>query len=216
MKLYVAVYTCKRDEHLSLHKAETLDLIGCTRPYYFYYGMDEPTPPPCLCENPQLPTTVLECVEEYENFPVKTYGLCKHALETDDTWTHLLKTDVNRTIFYIDWEKASEADFAGMVLPWEGGREYRFAEFHEPILREPYLGPLSKQYCGGPAYIISRRLAKLIVERGVWAARSMKSEDMYVGLVAEQNGIVPVPAIRYYEDGGTISNFMAEWATPGV
>ena len=207
MKLFVAVYTCMRDRAISQHKVENLDRVGCARPYHFYYGTGNGTPGPHENGDPTLPAHVLGCRDNYENLPLKTYGVCKHALETDENWTHLLKTDVNRDIFLIDWDVMRDADYAGMIVPWPGERAYRVGDMSEPLLRAPYLGPLPPCYCGGPAYIISRTLAAMIMIKGAWAARGINAEDEWVGLVAAENGIAPIPAIRYRDDDGLPSNF---------
>jgi len=208
MKLYTAVYTCTRDEYLSAHKAENLDGVGCERPYHFFYGHPAESLPDFLDRRASLPTVLLGCNDNYENQALKTFALCKHALETDETWTHLLKTDVNRDTFFINWDMVEQSDYAGMVVHDVTERTYGIKRMSEPILREAYQGPIPRYYAGGCAYIISRKLAQHIVAKGAWYARGFTAEDMYVGMVAEEFGIPLVAAISYYEMDGLPSGLV--------
>lgn len=146
------------------------------------------------------------CHGTRDNMALKTYGMMKHALESDPCWTHLLKTDVLCQITCIKFDLLEQSDFGGhAVAPDNEDNDWRRRvyknEEREPLLREPWRGKLPAHWCSGTAYAVSRRLAEWIVQRGAWAARGWFAEDLMVAAIAEEHGLHPVPCISFRSKG---------------
>ena len=192
MKIHHAIFIHGKDNKLAVRHTLDVQSLGPRMEHYLYYGLDET---PCLDWGPGDWRISLGVHGSRDNMALKVYGLMKHAL-TIPGWTHLFKTDVNTIINKVDWEAVEKADYAGLVVKGPAERTYKNEE-REPLLREPYLGPMAKLWCGGSGYFVSRRLAQMVVDRGAWAARGHYAEDQMVAMIAEENGIVPVPAVAY-------------------
>jgi len=193
LEVYSAIICCERDEHLVQRHIDHLrnDVSGAIEQQCVYYGRS-------LTEREQpyaSPSFVVGALDIYENLPLKTYCMLEHALRSN--WDVLLKTDVNAAITSIDWAPIVASDLCGFVCDHVGGRRAHAAKVTQACLAEPYSGPLPGRWIGGPAYTVSRRLAKLVVARGVWFARSHVYEDQMVSLVAEEHGIIAEQAIMY-------------------
>lgn len=201
VKLFNAVILCKRDERFIEWHIQRLNELGVPMERWFYYGVDPQNGLP-TCNHTYW---VVDALELYENLPVKTYGLLKHALTRPD-WTHLLKTDVNSYPYGVDWEAVKQHDMVGYWSDRPPGRNGHLRRVRQGILNESYTGPLPGQWCGGPAYIISRRLAEKVVERGVWYARGCAYEDVMVSVIANESGMPPQPGLGYFTDGRRYHN----------
>ena len=194
MKLYHAIICCPRDvrwvpwhvKHVDSRLSEKL-VHRCV-----YFGQPLDGQPPQCSEAHH----VVGALDTYENLPVKTYCLMEHALEKKD-WDVLLKTDCNAEIKSVDWDKCGRYELTGFVSTLSGVRLCHAGRVFESALNESYGGTLPRRWVGGPAYAVSRRLAKLIVARGVWYARSHAYEDQMISLVAEEHGIPAEQAIVY-------------------
>ena len=195
MNLYHAIFCCNRDSHyLASHVANVDALLRPTH-RCVYYGIPLDGKEPC-CD---IPYHVVDALDIYENLPVKTWCLLKHALQRKD-WDVLLKTDANTLIADIDLELVSAHSIVGYVAKATSVRLYHTHIVHQRALSNPYDGPLpTGLWVGGPAYTISRQLAEMVVAKGVWYARGHAYEDQMVSLVAEENGFVAQQGIHYKE-----------------
>lgn len=210
MIVYNGIYIIERDNghvraHMKALRATKMEMQHC-----LYYSQDCHAPAQWHMEFPagqehKAWVHHVRCAASRDNMPLKTYGMLRHALTVPD-WTHFFKTDANVIIHSIDWETVKGSEYAGLLVgprnvKPSGGREYKNGE-REPLLREPYLGKMPLYWCGGSGYIVSRRLAQLVVDRGAWAARGHFAEDAMVAVVAEENGIMPVAAVSYGDHKG--------------
>lgn len=197
MEIYNAICIHNAYNHfLPSHLGALAKLGRAVSPPCLYYG--DNGQPPAGWEDKAVR---LGLTEVYDNLALKTYAMLRHALLFDG-WTHFFKTDVNSIVHTVDWEAVASSEYAGLVItprpdgaPY-GGRVYG-NHLRQPILREPYLGKMAHFWCGGSGYFIGRRLAVEVVGRGAWAARGYFAEDNMVGVVAEEIGIIPAPAVAY-------------------
>jgi len=189
MRIYHGIICCARDEALIPAHVANVDCFLSPVHRCAYFG-DGPKP------TYDIPVHQVGARESYENLPVKTFCMLEHALRHTD-WFGLLKTDVNASLDEIDLDACRRHHLVGYVADVPGYRTGHLERVAEQALDKPYDGPLARQWVGGPAYYVSRRLAALVVARGVWYARGHAYEDHMVSLVAEENGIVPVQGIRY-------------------
>jgi len=188
MILYNAILCCDRDSRFVQSHIHHLDKLS-PMSHCVYYAMGS-TPVLSAAHH------IVGCSEGFDELTTKVYGMFKHAL-TVPGWTHLLKTDVNTRITKVDWDVVERSELTGYVGYFTPPRTIPFDKFRQPILREQYYGPLPPSWVGGPAYAISRNLTERIVERGVWDSRRYMFEDIWVSLVAWQNGITPASGIGY-------------------
>lgn len=205
MRIYNGIFCCERDNHHVSEHIASLKELAVPMVHCLYYGMGQK-----VVED--VPHHVVGVHELYENLPMKTYCMLEHALRTAD-WDRFLKTDVNSKVLSVDWQMVEEHDLVGYLALQPGCRAGKEEhprlwarilppnKISQPALVEPYLGHLSEWWVGGPAYVLSRRLAQRIVDRGIWAARAYAAEDMMVCSVAMQNGIRPVAGVGYFTDG---------------
>lgn len=207
MKLYNGIIIYDRDNHLAQTHLKSLAKLGKQMEHCFYYGMDShPAEGITYC--------VVDIEERYENLPMKTYCMFKHALKFE--WDRFLKTDANAKVHSVKWDIVKRTDLTGFLavtpesriggptLPVFGGRVLNRKLIHQPALGEPYLGPQSEYWVGGPAYIVSRRLAEAVVQRGIWAARAFAAEDMMVSTVAMQHSMTIEAGVGYISDTGRL------------
>lgn len=206
MKLYSGILVCDRDNDLAKEHVRGLAEWG-EMEHCLYYGMDQ---------HPVegLQYHIVGIHELYENLPMKTYCMFKHALERP--WTHLLKTDVNARVHSIRWDVVREADLTGFlsvsrdsrigkgVRLVSAGRILPPQSVTQPALLEEYRGPQSERWVGGPAYIVSRRLAELVVGLGIWQARAFAAEDIMVSTVAQHHGMRIEAGLGYISDSGVL------------
>lgn len=196
MQLFHAIVVCKRDEHLIPWHVEQVARLGIPMVRWCYYGTPlDGLPPTCREQYHVVPA-----LELYENLPVKTYCLLRHAL-TIPGWTHLLKTDVNSYPTSLDVSALERANMIGYRCSTFPGRVGHITKVSQKALAEPYRGDLPQVWCGGPAYAISRLLALKVVQRGVWYARGWPYEDVMVSMIATMEGMPPETGIGYQSDG---------------
>lgn len=195
MILYHAILTCKRDEGCLQRHVMRVDSVYVPQFRWCYYAKD------IAGREPDCPIQhhVVDCLELYENLPVKVCGIMAHAL-TVDGWTHLMKADVNKWITAIDLANIEQADLAGFVGKQEPGRTGHVGRVSQGILNEDYRGPLPSRWCGGPAYIVSRRLAEKIVSKGAWWCRQWPWEDVMVGMIAKEYNMTVLPGLGVWDD----------------
>lgn len=183
-------------------------VIECTPAHRFvYYGTETVLPTEDQC-HPEY-VHVLQMRECYENLPLKTFGMLKHAL-TFRNWDRLLKTDVNSRIGAFDAKAAVIQDLIGYCAYRENGRKTISRNYHagrcaDKILDDPWMDDEPFSWIGGPAYMLSRRLAAYIVSKGAWWARSWPYEDIMVSAAADEIGHPAAPGIGYYSDQDNFS-----------
>lgn len=194
IQIYHAVFCCERDEGLLKDHVREIKGFGVPMQRCVYFGVANREP---YC--PSVLYHVVGADDTYENLPVKTFCMMEHALAAGD-WDVLLKTDVNAKGIEIDWPQCDRYELVGMVSDTLGSRVNHRHNVKQPALREPYCGPMPARWVGGPAYCVSRRLARLVVASGVWAARGFAYEDQMVSLIAEQNGIAAQQGITWTAD----------------
>lgn len=205
LSVYNGIFCCERDNgYADWHIAGLKALRGPIVSHCLYYGMGQQ-------HHPAFPCHEVGAYETYQNLPLKTYGMFKHAL-TIPGWTHLLKTDVNAEVVRIKWNVVESHDLVGFVgltkdsrigfveTPVLCGRMPPTEPITEPILNEPFLGILAERWVGGPAYVVSRKLAELVVSHGVWYCRGFPFEDQMVSVVALQHGIRAEAGVGYIAD----------------
>lgn len=206
--LYNAVFVYEPDnKYVQRHKTHIRSVWNDPDHFkqVFYYGLNQHPMGDCDWH-------VLGHYDNYESLALKTYGLMKHALESDFPWQRLLKTDVNTELFNVNWEAVFEHDFCGYVMPPGPGGEstlsgnHHFWRVSQPIMAQPYNGPKPLYWVGGPAYTVSRRLAQMVVDRGPWAARGHAAEDWMVSMIAQDNNIRPQPGVGYFSEGKGFTN----------
>ena len=200
MNLFHAVIVCPRDGNLARWHVEHVDDLKLPIGHrYFYCGI--PTQGEACKLDGNYQVYEIPFLELYENLPLKTYGLMKHAL-TFPEWTHLLKTDINSYPAFADLKMVEQhhlVGYRGISKP--AGRTNHFPKVHQQGLTEPHLGPLPDCWVGGPAYIASRTLAEKIVARGPWYARGWPYEDVMVSQIALEHGWPAQPGVSYWTDG---------------
>lgn len=198
MNVYNAIVVCGRDEHLLPWHVEHVDKLGVKMQRCCYFGTPFRSSAPLWTDNPH-PTHVVSAVELYENLPLKTFEIFAHALQFD--WTHLLKTDVNSYPTFVDWGLVEQCHLVGFCSQYPAGRIGHRGKVAQSVLNAPFTGPMPQVWCGGPAYVASRRLVEKVVERGPWYARGFAYEDQMVSLVACENGWPPADGVGYFSDG---------------
>jgi hypothetical protein len=198
MKVHNAIYIREADNVCLVPHLQSLAALGRPIDPWLYYGLGDKPPVP----DSAFPFGWVElgCVPGRDNMGLKTFGLMQHALALPG-WSYLFKTDCNVQVTKVAWDKVAGADYAGCVVTGRAGREYK-NEDREPLLREPYRGTMAHKWCGGSGYIVSRRLAQLVVHRGAWWCRGHYAEDQMVAIIAEEAGIKPVPAVQYHDGEG--------------
>ena len=214
MRLYHGIFVCNRDTELAASHIDDTNRVcrqtGGPEPEWVscFYGRQ--------CNAPlDLPHVALGFDDYYENLPMKTYAMLRHALKVEG-WDRFLKTDANSRLTYVNWGAVSERDLVGFTgrarlasgesIPRSSGRLLPPDKVTQPACREEYRGPLCEIWCGGPAYILSRRLAEIIVSYGIWHARSFAAEDGMVSTIAYQHGMGAFPGIGYFSDGRNQKN----------
>jgi hypothetical protein len=218
MQIYNGIFCCTRDNDFVVpHIAHMADLqVPMT--HCLYYGMGQ-------VPVEGVPHHVCEIHDLYENLTMKTYCMLKHALQ--HPWDRFIKTDVNSYVTMLDWDTVASYDLVGYLvlaagssvgpyqIPAASGHYLPLNKLAQPALAEEYLGPSAKWWVGGPAYVISRRLAEEIVKRGIWYTRSFAAEDVLVSVVAEQCGWPAVAGLGYFSDRrNQINNYDA--APPAI
>jgi len=189
--VYNAILCCDRDNALAAGHIAQLDSLGQPMTHCLYYG---------LGSSPvaDIPHHTVGLLEMYDNVTLKTYCAMKHALSLDMAWDVLLKTDVTSRVVRIDWGLVAAHDLVAYVSPVGPfgttvmPRDYNKERYAQPAFAEPWPGRPPKTMIGGTAYTVSRRLAELIVQRGIWYCAGWKGEDVMVAQIAEENGITPV------------------------
>ncbi len=200
VKVYNAILSYPGDNHLAPKHVDNVKAVCHYQTAHCLYNAMGGDPSVLPCHH------VVQCRPGFDDLTVLVYGMFANALMTDG-WTHLLKSDVNTRIVSIDWNAALKGEYAGLVTSsdFKGGISLPPAyKLQQSILRERFIAPGLVAWCGGPAYIASRRLVQAVVNKGVWAARGQWSEDVYIGLVAKELGITPIPAISYVGASGKV------------
>ena len=189
LAVYHGIFCCARDADFVVSHAGLIDILGLTA-HCAYFTRKDVMPLVPQWEDLDIGSHRVGTDGGRDNLPLLTYGMMQHAL-TLQGWTHLLKTDCNIEVLSIDWEAVAKSDYAGCVTNNGIARCYLPAE-REPILREPWRGKAPKRWCYGSAYVVSRKLAQLVVAH----------EDVMVACIAEEAGFTPVPAITYRDEYG--------------
>ena len=197
MIVYNGIFCCERDNRFAEGHARQLDTLGRTMRHCLYYGRQGD-------RVAGMNSEALQIDENYENLPVKTMCMLKHAMQFN--WDVFLKTDVNACVASIKWDVVEVSHLTGFVSykPVSIGPGKNCKSISQKALLEPCLAPTPKCWMGGPAYTLSRELAAMIVIKGAWWARQFWAEDQMVALIAEECGITPVPAIGYIADDGRL------------
>ena len=182
--------------------------------YYIVYG------------DPNLPVTahlfgrfiILQCNDYYEGLPEKVSALYKF-ISTNITinsqgYTHFLKIDDTNKIHpkfnFKQLEATIDSDYEGALFfgPKEiQNREYQFRRYHfgrctDPNINiTPYKGEIIR-YCGGGAYILSKRSVHLFQTITTKDLEGEYYEDLFVGKVLLKSFIIPQinSYARFYTD----------------
>ena len=194
MIVYNGIICCERDNELVPRHIAQLDSLGQPMQHCLYYGMDSKP-------RDDVPHHTVGLFETYENFSCKVYSAFKHALQFPE-WDVFVKSDVTSKVVEIRWDLVAVNDLVGWVTPICGpygncqfNRAYALERYTERAFAEPFTGKPPKYWIGGPCYVISRKLAKLAVDRGIWAWRGWQAEDVYIAKIAEDHGISPVNGV---------------------
>lgn len=210
MKIYHAIFCYGPHNHLLHDQCQIVDAVLGAKPVKrtIFYGRGTAT-----ATGSERPTEavvhVVLATENYENLPLKTYGLLKHALQ-DSSWDRLLKTDVNSKLGWLDADAVENNHLVGYCQWRQDGKRKIAKNYHsnrvsQPLLAEDWLGVEPFSWIGGPAYTISRELAQFVVDKGVWWARSWPYEDIMVSAAADEFGYPAVAGIGYYSDQDNFS-----------
>lgn len=192
MQIYNGIFCCERDNgHIQAH-LENLDSLGRPMQHCLYYGMGQE-----VAEG--VPSYVVGIRDSYENLPLKTYCMFRHALDFE--WDVFLKTDVNARVAKILWDAVEKSDLSGYVAHWRVRPGIPVSKINQPALAEVCRLEMPKDWVGGPAYALSRRMVRAVVVKGIWWCRQWPMEDAMVSRVAAEVGVVPQPAIHYMADG---------------
>ncbi len=195
LKIYHAIFCCERDVGLIDDHVRDIENLGVPMDRCVYFGMAEQRE----LRHGDTPVRIVGIDETYENLPVKTFCMMEHAL-SEGEWDVLLKTDVNAKDIRIEWPQLDRHGLVGRVSDLPGSRVGHCKRVSQPALTEPYDGPMPKRWVGGPAYCVSRHLARLIVAEGAWGARRYAAEDQMVSLIAERHGIVAAQGATWTND----------------
>ena len=196
LRIYNGILCCEKDNGLIDRHVAQLSTLGQPMTHCLYYGMEGQAAS-------QWPHYRVGLHEAYENITGKVYCAFKHALTVPD-WDLFFKTDVTSRVVSVDWDLAARSDLTGWVTSIIGplgrsqmDRHYSTKRYTERALDEVFPGEPPKQWIGGPAYVASRKLIALVVQRGIWTARSWQAEDVYIARVAADHGIIPVHGVEY-------------------
>lgn len=195
MIVYHGAFCCERDNHCVQEHIQQLDSLRQKMSHCLYYGMESQVAV-------GYSTCKLGINENYENLPVKTVLMLQHALQYP--WDVFLKTDINAKVASIKWDVVEKHRLTGFVSWQQPKLSPAYKQFQQTGLNGPCRVDTPKVWMGGPAYTLHRSLAEKVVEAGVWYARGWAYEDVMVARIAQEHGIVPVPAIGYIADGGRL------------
>ncbi len=193
LKIFHAIFCCQQDEDLLDQHVRDIKALGVAMGRCAFFGL-----PILPEESAGVGYCYVQANDAYENLPIKTVRMMEYALQFD--WDVLLKTDVNAKGIQVDWPQLDRYELVGNVSDLPGSRVGHCKRVSQPALAEPYDGPMPKRWVGGPAYCVSRHLARLVVAEGVWGARRWAAEDQMVSYIAEQNGIMAAQGCTWTTD----------------
>jgi hypothetical protein len=130
-------------------------------------------------------TLYLNCPEGYEYLAVKTYHFVKYCLKHFE-FDYVFKVDDDTYINITAFEKFSKTgDYIGCFVPVIGSnidRTWHFGKFLNSSLEKPYAGPfIAKWAAGGDGYFLSRKAAKIFVDKATEVVNSELVEPASCG-----------------------------------
>jgi len=132
---------------------------------------------------------VVEVAEGYHNIPGQTLGMLKHFAD-DEPVKFILKTDDDvmvRVDMLAEWLEALAKDAGSSRV--QAGWNVHGANVHRngkwAVSKDEYEGDVWPRYASGPAYVLSRSLARRILALGDSRSR-LHLEDVAMGLWVAQ------------------------------
>lgn len=163
--------------------------------YYFVYGRNQ--------ENKIHPYIEVDCVDSYENLPLKTYLLIDHFLNKTNA-SHLIKMDDDT---FVDLHKIKDlkldADYIGPFVDYPSDIKSEIFHWFK-IDNESYKTrkkTFNLSYAEGSFYVLNRKSCNKIIDIGydffVNTPENYLGEDIKIGMCLSDNDITKKDITNY-------------------
>lgn len=199
MKIIVLYNSCNKNTYrfLKLESVRKINILKERYPNIFFYRtVGKPNEDDIIIDN-DYPTLHLDCEDNYENLPAKVFLGIKNIYNLHPDLDYLVKVDddieINLDTLLRNIKENPNIDYGGFVIhaPYGRNETHHYGKCRDnkynntPIQLPPFTISI------GGLYILSSKSVKIINEADV-PYDKVVYEDVYVGVLLEQNNIRPI------------------------